>query len=104
MIHRSAREGKPIDVAVLRRVASAAASLRDRCLKSQSETDELIAWARDAVFEPGFPESATKFFWTVMAAQIEFYPDHDQRVSHAVFHTAGRLVPMARVDDAEVTE
>jgi hypothetical protein len=48
-----------------------------------------------------FPESATKFFWTVMTAQIEFYPDHDQRVSHAVFHTAGRLIPLTRLEDKE---
>jgi len=48
-----------------------------------------------------FPESETKFFWTAMAAQIEFYLDSDQRIRHAIFHTSGRLVPMTRLDDAE---
>ena len=48
-----------------------------------------------------FPESATKFFWTVVAAQIEFYLDHNQHVSHAVLHQYGQLIPMTRLDDKE---
>lgn len=42
---RNAREGKPIDVAALRRTASAATGLRDRYLKSRSKTEQLLTWA-----------------------------------------------------------
>jgi hypothetical protein len=48
-----------------------------------------------------YPESETKFFWTVVAAQVEFYMDHNKRVSHAVLHQYGRLIPMARLEDKE---
>jgi hypothetical protein len=48
-----------------------------------------------------YPESETKFFWTVAAAQVEFYLDHNKRVSHAVLHQHGRLIPMSRLEDKE---
>ena len=47
-----------------------------------------------------FPESETKFFLTVSAAQVEFFLDHNQRVSHAVLHQFGRLIPMPRLEEA----
>lgn len=48
-----------------------------------------------------FPESPTKFFKTVMAAQVEFYLDHRQRVTHAVLHQLGQIIPASRLDNNE---
>jgi hypothetical protein len=49
----NARKGIAVAPAALRRVASAAISLRDKFLNSQTETEELLAWARDAMIEVG---------------------------------------------------
>lgn len=47
-----------------------------------------------------YPESETRFFWTVVAAQISFVLDPDQsRVIHAVLHQSGRDFPLPRIDD-----
>ena len=46
-----------------------------------------------------FAESSTKFFWTFTAAQISFFTDMHGKVSHAVLHQMGRLIPLARVED-----
>lgn len=49
----TARKGKPIAPSTLLKLASAAVSLRDQFLKSKSEVEELLDWARDAMIELG---------------------------------------------------
>jgi hypothetical protein len=49
----AAREGIPIDAATLRRIAAATVALRDNFLRIQSEADELLDWAREAVIDVG---------------------------------------------------
>ncbi len=44
------------------------------------------------------PESSSKFFWTMTAAQISFFTDQAGKVSHAVLHQMGRQIPLARLE------
>jgi hypothetical protein len=47
-----------------------------------------------------YPESETRFFWTVVAAQISFALDpREPRAIHAVLHQNGRDFPLPRIDD-----
>ena len=48
-----ARNGIPIDAARLRRIAAATVALRDRFLRSKSEAEDLLDWAREAVIDLG---------------------------------------------------
>jgi uncharacterized protein DUF3471 len=45
-----------------------------------------------------YPESSSKFFWTMTAAQISFFTDQAGKVSHAVLHQMGRQIPLARLE------
>jgi hypothetical protein len=73
----------------------------NRVMVVTAEEGKLVAQITGQPKHEIFPESPTKFFWTVMASQIEFYLDHSQHVSHAVLHQFGRLIPLARLDDKE---
>lgn len=46
-----------------------------------------------------FPESDTKFFWTTMAAQVEFFVDAEGKISHAIWHREGQLMPLTRIGE-----
>jgi hypothetical protein len=49
----AARKGKPVSAVTLRRLAAAAVHLREQFLKSKSETEELLDWAREAMIDIG---------------------------------------------------
>jgi serine-type D-Ala-D-Ala carboxypeptidase/endopeptidase len=66
------------------------------------EGGQLFAQITDEPRFKIFPESETKFFWTVVTARIEFYLDRNKRVSHAVLHQYGQLIPMTRLEDEDV--
>src|SRR5262249_39097156 len=46
-----------------------------------------------------YAESDTKFFWTTMAAQVDFFVDAEGKVSHGVWHQGGQLLAMSRVEE-----
>jgi hypothetical protein len=44
------------------------------------------------------PEASDKFFFTAVAAQLKFFFNSSGKVSHAVLHQAGHLLPLGRID------
>jgi hypothetical protein len=54
------------------------------------EGDQLMTQATDQPKFPIFPESQTKFFLTVVDADVEFFSDDQGRVTHLISHQNGR--------------
>src|SRR6202012_509782 len=48
-----------------------------------------------------YPESQSKFFTTVVAAQVSFVTDAHGRASGLVLHQKGRELPATRIDDSQ---
>jgi hypothetical protein len=70
-------------------------------LTVMAEEDRLFAEMPNQPRIEIFPESETKFFWTVRAAQLEFFLTPDGEVSHAVMHQVGQMIPLTRLGEEE---
>jgi hypothetical protein len=68
------------------------------------EGDRLFAQLTDQARFQLLAESADKYFYQAIAAQVTFVADHDGRTSGLVLHQAGRNRPAARVDEQQARE
>lgn len=99
---RQPRSVAAIDKAVLPRYAGKYRLMENRIMTVTVEDGHIFIQMTGQDRNEIYPESETKFFATVVAAQIVFVDGEDGRISHLVLHQAGREIPMSRLPDAEV--
>lgn len=95
---RQPRRHVPVDPALLAHYVGAYRMDADHVVTVAAEAGRLyVGLTGQSRFEV-FPESPTRFFWTVTAAQIEFFVEGDGPASYAVLHQHGNAMPLPRLD------
>ncbi|HEY1710837.1 MAG TPA: DUF3471 domain-containing protein [Rhizomicrobium sp.] len=70
----------------------------DQLITVTAEGDRLFAEVTGQARFEVYPETERRFFWTVVAAQITFFPDETGHTTQALLHQNGRDLPLARID------
>jgi Domain of unknown function (DUF3471) len=97
---RQPRQRVPIDPALLDRYVGTYRMDKDRLVTVTAEAGRLyVGLTGQPCFEV-FPESATRFFWTVTAAQIAFFAEGGGPAGYAVLYQHGTAMPLPRLDPA----
>lgn len=95
---RQPRQRVSIDPALLARYVGTYSLGADRLVTVTAEAGRLyVVLTGQPRFEV-FPESATRFFWTVTAAQIAFFTEGDGPAGHAVLYQNGTAIVLPRAD------
>jgi CubicO group peptidase (beta-lactamase class C family) len=87
--HPTVRTAVAVDPKVLAQYVGTFALAPGFDLVVTLENGQLITQATGQGKVPLFPESETKFFPTMIDAEIEFFKDSDGRVTHLVLHQGG---------------
>ncbi len=90
--HPKVRTAVKVDAAVLARYVGTYKIGPDFDIAVKLDGNQLIAQGSGQPPFPIFPESPTKFFLTVVDAQIEFVADEKGQISHMMLHQGGQAI------------